>query len=62
MLNLPNIPGVYIAETVHPKLRNNLIIIPDLFLAIGTLSACQEHSFCGNDSISIIDFNYDFLS
>ena len=36
---MPNIPGVYIAETVHPKLRNNLIIIPDLFLAIGTLSA-----------------------
>ena len=28
--------GAYIAETVHPKIRSNLIILPGLNLVLGT--------------------------
>ena len=46
-LHLPNwniktfpsyIIGVYTAETVHPKIRNNLTILPSIFTSIGMLS------------------------
>ena len=30
--------GVYTAETVHPKIRNNLTILPSIFTCIGMLS------------------------
>ena len=30
--------GVYTAETVHPKIRNNLTILPSIFTSIGMLS------------------------
>ena len=29
--------GVYIAETVHPSIRNNLTIIPSIFMSAGFL-------------------------
>ena len=29
--------GVYTAETVHPKIRNNLTILPSIFVGIGML-------------------------
>ena len=32
-----NFLGVYIAETVHPSIRNNLTIIPSIFMSAGFL-------------------------
>ena len=29
--------GVYTAETVHPKIRNNLTILPSIFVGLGML-------------------------
>ena len=30
------LPGVYIAESAHPKIRNNLTVLPSMFFRLGT--------------------------